>query len=382
MFKYYLESIISEEIQLLQLNNMLGQLNVDKSLRSQYNLEAINYILTNLDRSTQSEKDKVVVQWLIKNIKPSLLSEDKETITEYLNVYFKNKHLINNKQLLSLTYSQLKEVIKPYLSGEEGDYHSFLKPQDLISSKNGITIYKITDVDTTMKVAADSGWCVQQEGYAKQYLSQGSLYFVLKNNKRYALLHFKSRSFMDVYDEPLKPEVVREIRNNWIGLNEIVNRYEDPITQVIWNPNVSKETQLKAVKENGNTIQYILNPDRELQLVAVKRYGSAIQYISNPDRELQLEAVKQSGYAIQFIENPDRELQLEAVKRYGSAIQFIENPDRELQLEAVKEDGLAIQYISNPDRELQLEAVKKDRKAIRYIKNPHPDVLKYIKGDN
>jgi hypothetical protein len=101
-------------------------------------------------------------------------------------------------------------------------------------------------------------------------------------------------------------------------------------------------------KEELINIQY----DKKLQLKLVKENGMTIQFINNPDKDVQLEAVKQDGYAIRYIHNPDKDVQLEAVKEDGYAIQYIHNPDKEVQLEAVKEDGRVIQYINNPDIEM------------------------------
>ena len=51
-------------------------------------------------------------------------------------------------------------------------------------------------------------------------------------------------------------------------------------------------TMLEAVKQDGLTIEYIVNPSKEVQLAAVKQDGDAIKFIDNPDKEVQLEAIK------------------------------------------------------------------------------------------
>ena len=76
----------------------------------------------------------------------------------------------------------------------------------------------------------------------------------------------------------------------------------------------NKNVQLAAVKKNGNSIKYILNPDKEVQLAAVNENGICIQYILNPNKEVQLAAVKENGICIKYILNPDKEVQLAAVK--------------------------------------------------------------------
>lgn len=89
---------------------------------------------------------------------------------------------------------------------------------------------------------------------------------------------------------------------------------------------MSEEEQLKAVKEEGRVICYLLNPSEQVQIEAVKQFGNYISWIENPSEQVQIEAVKENGYAIQYIENPSEQVQLEAVRQNGKAIQYIENP--------------------------------------------------------
>ena len=71
--------------------------------------------------------------------------------------------------------------------------------------------------------------------------------------------------------------------------------------------------------------------------------------LNNKTKEIQLAAVKRDGYSIQYIINPSEEIQLEAVKQDGLLIQYINNPSEEVQLEAVKNDIYSIHYINNID---------------------------------
>ena len=65
-----------------------------------------------------------------------------------------------------------------------------------------------------------------------------------------------------------------------------------------WEELVSKAPFVqKLVNEN------MVFKTKEIQLVAVKQNGNNIQYIQNPDKDVQLAAVKQDSYSIQFIHN-------------------------------------------------------------------------------
>jgi len=72
------------------------------------------------------------------------------------------------------------------------------------------------------------------------------------------------------------------------------------INKIGFDPD-NKQDYLNAVKQNGNSIQYIHNPSEEVQLEAVKEDGYSIQYINNPSIELQKLAIHNSGYNIKII---------------------------------------------------------------------------------
>ena len=78
--------------------------------------------------------------------------------------------------------------------------------------------------------------------------------------------------------------------------------------------NFSEEVQLKAVKNNGFSIQFIKDPSEEFQLAAVKNNGLSIEFIKDPSEEIKIAAVKNHGWSIQYIKNPSKEVQLAAVK--------------------------------------------------------------------
>ena len=63
---------------------------------------------------------------------------------------------------------------------------------------------------------------------------------------------------------------------------------------------IGEAVQLEAVKQDGDALQYCVNPSEAVQLEAVKQYGDALQYCVNPSEAVQLEAVKQNGYALQY----------------------------------------------------------------------------------
>ena len=58
---------------------------------------------------------------------------------------------------------------------------------------------------------------------------------------------------------------------------------------------------LEAVKQNGFTLEYVINQTPEICLVAVKQYGLALEYVKEQTQELCLEALKQDGHALEWV---------------------------------------------------------------------------------
>ena len=62
----------------------------------------------------------------------------------------------------------------------------------------------------------------------------------------------------------------------------------------------------------------------------------SIQYIERPDEELQLKAIKQNSESILYIERPTKKVQLEALKNNISVMRYIYDPCKE-----------AVEYVKN-----------------------------------
>ena len=108
------------------------------------------------------------------------------------------------------------------------------------------------------------------------------------------------------YDKLSKENKITYLRKMKIAISYNVRNIE------YYYGELDKETQLEAVKQDGNAIKYINNPSETVQLEAVKQYGYAIQYINKPSETVQLAAVKQTGSAIQYINNPSEMVKLAA----------------------------------------------------------------------
>lgn len=90
--------------------------------------------------------------------------------------------------------------------------------------------------------------------------------------------------------------------------------------------NMNEYNQLRFVKNNPYSIEYIENPSETIQFASVNVFGEAIKYIRNPSEDVQIDAVRNYGLSIRHIKNPSEDVQIEAVRNNGNSINYIENP--------------------------------------------------------
>lgn len=156
-------------------------------------------------------------------------------LREVLKTYLSKNDVTSLKHLSLKTLNQYKDVKKETASGEKG-----------------FRIVRIDDVDTCVRLTADSGWCVQEDEYAIDYLDKGPLFLVIKDGKRLALLQPETGSYMDVYDNRLKPEalfrILQEISNLPSG-KELLQRIGLSLIDDEKNPSFSIDIILLLLEE-------------------------------------------------------------------------------------------------------------------------------------
>ena len=62
-----------------------------------------------------------------------------------------------------------------------------------------------------------------------------------------------------------------------------------------------RDEAIKAVKEDGHNLTFVLNQDEEICLAAVKNDGYALQYVTVQTEEICLEALRQNYTALSHI---------------------------------------------------------------------------------
>ena len=117
-----------------------------------------------------------------------------------------------------------------------------------------------------------------------------------------------------------------------------------------------EELKQKQIKLIG------FNPYNEKEcLKAVKQNGLVLQYVINQTEDICLEAVKEGGLVLQYVKEQTKDICMEAVKN-GLALQYVKEQTKDICLKAVKEDGFALAYVK--DLNMLFETENKDSKEL------------------
>lgn len=195
-----------------------------------------------------------------KHILDKIPESDFESFAQYLSIPEGNYKLLltflaNNWQTLGTRSKDeilydLKEPLKTYLS--QNDQHSLKKltlktldeykgiKKEVGTGATGWQVIEITDPETCVRLTEGSGWCVREDQYARQYLDSGELYLVVRNGKRFALIHFESDSYMDPQDNPLMINQLKAIKYNLPQFWEDHQRF-----QYYYNRELRRQSELK-----------------------------------------------------------------------------------------------------------------------------------------
>jgi len=109
---------------------------------------------------------------------------------------------------------------------------------------------------------------------------------------------------------------------------------------------MNTQQQLNEYKKEWNELPRTKNLKGEKAMKAVKQDGHALRYVVEQTPEICLEAVRQNGYALQYVAKQTPEICLEAVKQKGEALQYVSEQTPEICLEAVKQNGYALRYVA------------------------------------
>jgi hypothetical protein len=87
--------------------------------------------------------------------------------------------------------------------------------------------------------------------------------------------------------------------------------------------NMSGPDALAAVKQNGDSLQYVREQTEDICLAAVKQNGDSLRYVREQTEDICLAAVKQNGYSLRYVREQTEDICLAAVKQNGDSLQYV-----------------------------------------------------------
>ncbi len=138
---------------------------------------------------------------------------------------------------------------------------------------------------------------------------------------------------------------------------------------------LTESEQLELIETGLHFIKHIHNPTRAVILKAIKIDGEVLQYVEKQDEELHYLAVSRSSRCLKYCVNPSRRIILLALKKYGETIEYVQEQDDELIRLALADSSWSIKYVKNQLYEYQMLAVNNRPDCINVIDNPHIDAL-------
>jgi len=146
----------------------------------------------------------------------------------------------------------------------------------------------------------------------------------------------------------------------------IINKYY-PIKQLsAWQ---DPTFCLKAVQQNGMSLEFVAQQTEELCLLAVQQQGLALMHVNRQTEKICLAAIRQNPMALMFVRIQTDTICEETIKNDPLALVFIKHQTEHLCLLAVKQNGLALKYVHCQSIEVQKAAIKQNPKAAMYVKS-------------
>lgn len=181
------------------------------------------------------------------------------------------------------------------------------------------------------------------------------------------------------FNNPSEAVQLKAVSENGLALQYLVTRYpSDDVVMAAVKQNgasiqnvsdPSEELQLIAVEKKPENVRYIKNPTQRVQTYVVEKAPREVLNIKNATPDTQLLALKLDGQLINMFPNPSPEIQLIAVQSNPRAIFQIKNPTEEAQIAAVKAVPTLIKNIPNPSKAVQMAAAESDPVAVMSMKN-------------
>jgi hypothetical protein len=199
------------------------------------NDEGASKLISDLKQDFDDEYTPHIIRWIVNSsvIWPEDNDKVKQLFIEYEQVRSQNPIALKN---LGKYYKfqdlvlDVDRIIRPEELKKQARVQKINLPGVTLAVDHGqYSIFKVTDVSSAVKLASGTKWCISNPRRAQYYLSQAPLYIILKDGKKYALMHLyeeQRSAFQDdsnTYVSQLKNVADVEIRPD-IELLDLIER--------------------------------------------------------------------------------------------------------------------------------------------------------------
>lgn len=210
------------------------------------------------------------------------LGEDDEKLSESLNLFerVKNRPEFTQKDINGFkSYSALAMALEPFK--ERGGVREEKRKKrqgglEKIDSQDGFSLFKIKNFDGAHWVSQGTEWCISQEVHFDEYNNMGPIYFFAKGEDPYALYHFASGQFKEIYDGSMRVSDVMPM----LG---IIERNREVLQLDDWEDKVDEDESDDFAHEISiidNTINSIANKKRQYENFSPENLPEDYKYLT------------------------------------------------------------------------------------------------------
>jgi len=180
--------------------------------------EGASKLISDLKQNFNDKYISHIIRWVVNSsvIYPEDNNKVKQAFTEYEQIRLKNQIALKNlgkyNKFQDLVF-EIDKIIRPEELKKQTRIQKINLPGiDLVVDNGQYSVFKVTDVESAVKLASGTKWCISDIEIAEDYLSLAPLFVILKSGKKYALMYVSPRlsdtksQLKDIMDVDIHPE--------------------------------------------------------------------------------------------------------------------------------------------------------------------------------
>jgi len=201
--------------------------------------DAETYIREIINKADPTKDEGNYTPWVATQLLNNQISlpDDTKIVYDLLRFYDINrkKQFFEYKDIYAIDFNTLQLYINKLKEegiGREKSRKELKHPEISIENMEGVEeiyndgtfkILKVTSIEAVIESAKGTSWCTKKESYAEEYLDEGPIYRIYKNNKAYASLSNSGLKNVRDYDIDLLKNI--ELQNVLLNAKDEVAHY-------------------------------------------------------------------------------------------------------------------------------------------------------------